>query len=102
MEKERLGRKLEDVEIALCELYDILYKEGEVGKANEIAHYSRTISKWRNEKWVTKNTISVTIGETLISLNVAETVNEIPLQKRRLAEKNLDMGWMKNEDNALS
>jgi len=45
--KMETKRKMEEVEIALCELYDLLYAEGEKARANEVARMSRTISKWR-------------------------------------------------------
>jgi len=43
-------RKLEEVEIALRELWDLLEKDGEWTKSHEVARYSRRISQWRNEK----------------------------------------------------
>ncbi len=43
------GRKLENAEIALCELYDSLHEKGETTRANDIARVSRRISSWRNE-----------------------------------------------------
>lgn len=44
-----LGRKLENAEIALLELYDAFQEEGETARANEVARVSRIISRWRNE-----------------------------------------------------
>lgn len=43
-------RKLEELEILLCEVYDMMVREGEISRAREIGFFLRMISEWRNEE----------------------------------------------------